>query len=492
MTNKDFFLALDALEQEKNISKEYFMEALQTALATAYRRNFDIVKPVEVVLKPEKYGIEIYAYQTVVEQVVDPDSEISLEDAKKVKKTIKLGDKLKEELSPKEFGRIAAGTAKQVITQRIREKEKTSAYGEFENKVDTLMTGVINRIDIGNVYVEFPGTNIEGIMMQYDQVEGEKYNVGDRIKVYVKKLRETAYGVQAIVSRSNAGFVKKLFELEVPEIQDGVVEIINVVREVGYRTKIAINSKDPNVDALGACVGAKGVRVNAIVYQLGGEKIDIIELNKEIEKNNLDIIKYNLKFLYKNGNTRIMKKDHFYNNHPNEVLAKLLEDELFEPAWLYCYKTKFWFKYNFKYTKGRYHEDFGLTPLILQEAETISSIDYVGYNYIIREGSIMNSNNPEKNLQKFNDCFNYFKENKSKIINSENINNETKYLLLSYYANGVLNRANILTGDNLKKAIKKIKTEKIYKYLLGNTISRKLKKLLVKYLPKIFIKVNRI
>ncbi len=276
MTNKDFFLALDALEQEKNISKEYFMEALQTALATAYRRNFDIVKPVEVVLKPEKYGIEIYAYQTVVEQVVDPDSEISLEDAKKVKKTIKLGDKLKEELSPKEFGRIAAGTAKQVITQRIREKEKTSAYGEFENKVDTLMTGVINRIDIGNVYVEFPGTNIEGIMMQYDQVEGEKYNVGDRIKVYVKKLRETAYGVQAIVSRSNAGFVKKLFELEVPEIQDGVVEIINVVREVGYRTKIAINSKDPNVDALGACVGAKGVRVNAIVYQLGGEKIDII------------------------------------------------------------------------------------------------------------------------------------------------------------------------------------------------------------------------
>ena len=169
-----------------------------------------------------------------------------------------------------------SGTAKQVITQRIREKEKTSAYGEFENKVDTLMTGVINRIDIGNVYVEFPGTNIEGIMMQYDQVEGEKYNVGDRIKVYVKKLRETAYGVQAIVSRSNAGFVKKLFELEVPEIQDGVVEIINVVREVGYRTKIAINSKDPNVDALGACVGAKGVRVNAIVYQLGGEKIDII------------------------------------------------------------------------------------------------------------------------------------------------------------------------------------------------------------------------
>lgn len=276
MTNKDFFLALDALEQEKNISKEYFLDALQTALATAYKRNFDIVKPVEVVLKPEKYSIEIYAYQTVVSEVTDPDSEISLADAKLIKKTAKLGDKIKEDISPKEFGRIAAGTAKQVITQKLREKEKTSAYGEFESKVDSLITGVVTRIDAGTVYVEFPNSSTEGVMMPYDQIATEKYNVGDRIKVYVKKLRETAYGVQAVVSRSNAGFVKKLFELEVPEIQDGVVEIVNIVREVGYRTKIAIHSKDPNVDALGACVGAKGVRVNSIVFQLGGEKIDII------------------------------------------------------------------------------------------------------------------------------------------------------------------------------------------------------------------------
>ncbi len=276
MTNKDFFLALDALEQEKGISKEYFLEALQAALATAYRRNFDVVKPVEVELKPEKNSISIYAYQTVVSEVLNPDSEISLADAKLIKKTAKLGDRIKEELSPKEFGRIAAGTAKQVITQRLREKEKTSAYGEFENKVDTLITGKVSRTDAGIVYVEFPGTNIEGIMNEYDQISTEKYNVGDRIKVYVKKLRETASGVQAIVSRSNAGFVKKLFEIEVPEISEGVVEIINIVREVGYRTKIAIASRDPNVDALGACVGAKGVRVNNIVYELGGEKIDII------------------------------------------------------------------------------------------------------------------------------------------------------------------------------------------------------------------------
>ena len=276
MTNKDFFLALDALEQEKNISKEYFIESLQTALASAYKKNFSIVKPVEVMLKPEKYSIEIYAYQTVVDEVVDADSEISLEEAKKIKKTAKLGDKIKEPISPKDFGRIAASTAKQVITQRLREKEKSSAYGEFENKVDTLMAGTVSRIDPSAVYIEFAGSNIEGIMNSYDQIPGERYNVGDRLKVYIKKLRETASGIQAIVSRSNAGFVKKLFELEVPEIAQGVVEIVNIVREVGYRTKIAIHSKDPNVDALGACVGAKGVRVNSIVYGLGGEKIDII------------------------------------------------------------------------------------------------------------------------------------------------------------------------------------------------------------------------
>ena len=278
MTNKDFFMALDALEKEKGIEKEYFLDALKTALTTAYKRNFDEVRPVEVELKPEKYSIEIYAYQTVVAEVENPDAEISLQDAKLIKKTAKIGDRLKTPVTPKEFGRIAAGTAKQVITQKLREKEKTSAYGEFANKVDTLMTGVVNRVDeaTGTIYVEFPNTNIEGVMAEYDKMTTERYNVGDRLKVYVKKLRETNYGVQAIVSRADARFVKKLFELEVPEIQDGVVEVVNVVREVGYRTKIAIRSKDPNVDALGACVGTKGVRVNSIVFQLGGEKIDII------------------------------------------------------------------------------------------------------------------------------------------------------------------------------------------------------------------------
>ena len=189
MINKDFFAALDALESEKGISKEYFLDALQTALATAYKRNFNEVRPVEVVLDEGKYSIDMYAYRTVVSEVTNPDSEIALQDAKLIKKTCKLGEKLKQKIAPKEFGRIAASTAKQVITQKLREKEKDSAYGEFSSKVDTLMTGIVTRVDAGNVYIEFPGTNTEGVMAPFEQIATEKYSIGDRIKVYVKKLR---------------------------------------------------------------------------------------------------------------------------------------------------------------------------------------------------------------------------------------------------------------------------------------------------------------
>ena len=296
MVNKDFFQALDALEQEKGIDKDYFIDALESALASAYKRNFSNVKQVEVVLKPEKYSIEMYAYQNVVAEVVDPNTEIALNDVEELlkngdykilrydeesdkwttRRSPEIGDRIAEAISPKDFGRIAAGTAKQVITQKIREKEKNSAYGEFEGKVDTIQSGIVDRIEAGVVYVQFSQTQIEGVMNEYDQIKSENYNVGDRIKVYIKKLRETNYGVQAIVSRSSPLFVKKLFELEIPEITQGTVQIVNIVREVGYRTKISISSKDPNVDALGACVGQKGVRVNAIVFELGGEKIDII------------------------------------------------------------------------------------------------------------------------------------------------------------------------------------------------------------------------
>ena len=276
MINKDFFLALDELENTKGIKKEFFIETLESALVAAYKKNFGEAKAVQVKLVPEKNTIKVIAYKTVVEEVADPDTEIALAEAKEIKKSYKVGDIVQEEITPKEFGRIAAGTAKQVVTQKLREAERNAAFSELADKVDTLMTGVVRREDNGTFYIELAGTAIEGVMMPSDQLPSEKYDIGSRIKVYVKKLRETARGVQAVVSRSCAGFVRKLFENEVPEIEGGIVVIKNIVREAGYRTKISITSVDPNVDALGACVGAKGVRVNSIVAELAGEKVDIV------------------------------------------------------------------------------------------------------------------------------------------------------------------------------------------------------------------------
>lgn len=276
MTNKDFFLALDELEKTKGIKKEFFIETLETALVAAYKKNFGESKQVEVKLNPDKNTIKVYAYKTVRAVVEDPEKEISLEEAKLIKKSYKEGDQVAEEITPKEFGRIAAGTAKQVVIQKLREAERGVAFAELEEKVDTLTTGFIRRKELDSYYLELANTQIEGVLMPNDQAEGEKYNINDRIKVYIKKLRETARGVEAIVSRSCAGFVKKLFENEVPEIASGHVEIKNIVREAGYRTKMAIYSSDPQIDPIGACVGNKGTRVNSIVAELGGEKVDII------------------------------------------------------------------------------------------------------------------------------------------------------------------------------------------------------------------------
>ena len=276
MINKDLFAALDELEANKGIKKEFFLETLEAALAAAYKKNYGEARSIEVKITPEKNKIEFFAYKTVVEAVEDPDTQVSLEDAQQLKKSIKIGDTLKEEITPKDFGRIAAGTAKQVIVQKLREAERSMAFGELENKVDSIINGVVRRVEGDAVYVELSGTTIEGVMMTSDQIPNEKYTVGARIKVYVKKLREGFNGVQAIVSRAVPNFVKKLFEAEVPEIASGVVEIKGVVREAGYRTKIAIASNDADVDALGACVGNRGARVNAIVAELNGEKVDII------------------------------------------------------------------------------------------------------------------------------------------------------------------------------------------------------------------------
>ncbi|MCR5553413.1 MAG: transcription termination factor NusA [bacterium] len=276
MVNKDFFMALEELEQTKGIKKEFFIEKLEAALVAAYKKNFGEAKAVTVKLNPEKNTIKIIAYKTVVEQVENEDTEISLEEALKVNPKIKIGDTLDEEITPKDFGRIAAGTAKQVIVQNLREYERGLAFGELQDKVNTLIGATVRRVDNDVVYLELAGTSIEGVMMANDQIPTEKYTIGEKLKVYIKKLKEGIHGVQALVSRSVPGFVRKLFEIEVPEIASGVVEIKNLVREAGARTKISIESHDPEVDALGACVGNRGARVNAIVASLGGEKVDII------------------------------------------------------------------------------------------------------------------------------------------------------------------------------------------------------------------------
>lgn len=280
MTNKDFFAALEDLEAEKGIKKEFFIESLEAGLVAAYKKNFGTAKAIEAKLNPDKNTIQIIAFKTVVEEVVDPDKEISLENAKLTKANAKVGDILKEEVTPKDFGRIAAGTAKQVIMQKLREYERGLAFGELQDKVGTLINASVRRVEGDNVYFEIAGSTIEGIMGPNDQVKGENYAVGKKFKVYVKKLKEGLHGVQALITRANTEFVRKLFEIEVPEIVSGVVEIKNIVREPGVRTKLSIESHNNDVDALGACVGNRGARVNAVVSEMGGEesgeKIDII------------------------------------------------------------------------------------------------------------------------------------------------------------------------------------------------------------------------
>ena len=274
MVSKDFFLALDELEREKRIKKSVFIEALETALVIAYKKHTGTSKAIDVKLVPERNTIKIVAYQTVVEQVEDKDTQISLEDARLINRKYKLGDVVSEEISAREFGRIAAQTAKQVIMQKLREVEGELAYNELSQKEDELVTCVVRRLEGKNVYVEI--NKLEAVLMPQDQAPNDKFAVGDKIKVFVKKIKTGPKGPQIIVSRTVAGFVKRLFEIEVPEIAAGLVQIKAIVREAGYRTKKAVNSEYNDIDAVGACVGNLGMRVNAIVSELGGEKIDII------------------------------------------------------------------------------------------------------------------------------------------------------------------------------------------------------------------------
>ena len=276
MINQDFFLALEELEKEKGISQEEFVSALSTALIIAYKKHTGISGGVEVRLNNDKKSIKLYSTKNVVEEVVDPEKEITVEEAKAIKKSYKAGDVVATEINSKAFGRIAAQTAKQILTQKLREIERENTVNEFEDKEGELMVCTVRRIEDGNVYVELGGNQIEGVLQPRDQVPGEKYELNQRLNVYVKRVKNNGKLAQIVVSRTANGLVKRIFENEVPEIKQGVVVVKGVARDPGQRTKIAIYSEDPMVDAIGACVGNKGARVNAIVEQLGGEKIDII------------------------------------------------------------------------------------------------------------------------------------------------------------------------------------------------------------------------
>ncbi len=280
MVNKTFFEALNDLEAEKGIDKEVVIAALEQALTAAFKRNSGIAKNTMVKINPEKFTIKFYSYLTVVDQVEDEEKEISLEDAKKIKHSYKVGDQVLTEENTKDFNRIAVQTAKQVITQKIKEIEKQSIYKDIADKEGKLIVANVKRIDNDNIYLEIGGTSLEGLLTKRDMLASDNFKPGDRVKVYVRHIRDDYRGAVVQVSRTHANFVKMLLEMEVPELNNGDVTIVNIVREAGVRTKIAVSTTVPNLDAVGACIGNKGSRINNVIQELNGEKIDIINYSE--------------------------------------------------------------------------------------------------------------------------------------------------------------------------------------------------------------------
>ena len=280
MTNKDFFQALKDLEAERGINEEVFISALEQALTAAYKKNSGMAKNAQVQLNPEKCTIKIYSYRTVVAEVEDEEKEISLEDAKQIKHSYKIGDQVKQEESTKDFNRIAVQTAKQVITQKIKEIEKQSIYKDIADKEGKLIVANVKRLDVDNIYLEIGGTTLEGLLTKKDMLPTDNFRPGDRIKVYVRHIKDDFRGAVVQVSRTHANFVRMLLEMEVPELNNGDVNIVNIVREAGLRTKISVSTSVPNLDPIGACIGNKGARINSVINELNGEKIDIINYSE--------------------------------------------------------------------------------------------------------------------------------------------------------------------------------------------------------------------
>ncbi len=277
---KEFIQALEELEKERGISKDYLIESLETALVTAYKREFDTVDNVKITIDDKTGELHIYSVRDVVEVLEDPLLEIELEAARKIDSNYHVGDVVNLEIPPKDFGRIAAQTAKQVVVQKIREVERNMVFTEFNDKKGEIVSGLIQKADGGVVVMDLG--KLEGVMPLKEQIHTEHYKVNDKIRGYVVDVERGAKGnPQVIVSRSHPDFVRKLFEFEIPEIYEGLIEIKSVSRDAGARSKVAVYSKNQDIDPVGSCVGQKGVRIQNIINELNGEKIDVIEWNED-------------------------------------------------------------------------------------------------------------------------------------------------------------------------------------------------------------------
>lgn len=280
--NSDFMDALSDLEREKGIEKEVLIDAIEAALISSYKRNFNTAQNVRVDIDRMTGMIKVFARKTVTEDVLDPRMEISVEAARDIHPSYQLEDIVEIEVTPRDFGRIAAQTAKQVVTQRIREAERGLIYHAFVDKEEDIITGIVQRQDARNIYVDLG--KVEAVLPLNELMPVDQFQQGERIKAFITKVENTTKGPQIILSRTHPGLLKRLFELEVPEIFDGVVEIRSVAREAGFRSKIAVYSKNPEVDPVGSCVGPKGSRVQTIVNELRGEKIDIVRWVENIDE----------------------------------------------------------------------------------------------------------------------------------------------------------------------------------------------------------------
>ncbi|TWI55198.1 transcription termination factor NusA [Halalkalibacter nanhaiisediminis] len=277
--NSEFMDALATLEREKGIEKEVIIEAIEAALISGYKRNFNQVQNVRVDVNRDTGTIRVYARKTIVEEVFDARLEISLDEARKINPNFDVDDVVEIEVTPKDFGRIAAQTAKQVVTQRVREAERGIIYSDFIDREEDIMTGIVQRQDHRFIYVDLG--KVEALLPLNEQMPNETYKHNDRIKAFITKVEKTTKGPQILISRTHPGLLKRLFELEVPEIYDGTVEIKSVSREAGDRSKIAVHAENPEVDPVGACVGPRGQRVQTIVNELKGEKIDIVRWSED-------------------------------------------------------------------------------------------------------------------------------------------------------------------------------------------------------------------